>query len=293
MQRWDTGIERVTVIDGIVVWLMLFYVCPRVAGSSMAVLKRGYDLVTLFSKPKIVIQHFRILRFQLLYCLISNGNWLHPITGIKKVSEETGLSLGVGVVLNLGYSIREVKTMAGKHFGLHAWRLMNKESMSTVWTPGLEVIKRTKRFGTHIWGKRRRRNEEGYLWRAREQNPSLAIETGLPLWGVLSCWAAEKGMKSRERNPQAHLNSPGSLLIMHQSFPWWWNIYFSMGKESRWGGIQNTMGFRRWELWSGMEPGSGNLDVDRKRFISIQVTHEWDHWELRKVERHFNRQILR
>lgn len=132
MQRWDTGIERVTVIDGIVVWLMLFYVCPRVAGSSMAVLKRGYDLVTLFSKPKIVIQHFRILRFQLLYCLISNGNWLHPITGIKKVSEETGLSLGVGVVLNLGYSIREVKTMAGKHFGLHAWRLMNKESMSTV-----------------------------------------------------------------------------------------------------------------------------------------------------------------
>lgn len=74
MRRWDTGIERVTVIDGIVVWLMLFYVCPRVAGSSMAVLKRGYDLVTLFSKLKIVMQHFRILRFQLLCCLISNGN---------------------------------------------------------------------------------------------------------------------------------------------------------------------------------------------------------------------------
>lgn len=54
------------------------------------------------------------------------------IEGIKKVSEETGLYLGVGVVLNLGYSVREVKTMAGKHFGLHAWRLMNKESMSTV-----------------------------------------------------------------------------------------------------------------------------------------------------------------
>lgn len=48
------------------------------------------------------------------------------IEEIKKVSGEREISVGVGAVLNLACSDREEKAVAGRHFGLHAWGLMNR-----------------------------------------------------------------------------------------------------------------------------------------------------------------------
>lgn len=72
-------------------------------------------------------------------------------------------------------------------------------------------------------GKRRGRNEEeeGRLQRAREQDPRLAAGTRPPPVGsVLSCWAAEKGMRSIVWKPPAHLSSRGeNLHSMHKESP--------------------------------------------------------------------------
>lgn len=51
---------------------------------------------------------------------------------IKKVAEERGLSLVMWAVLNLGCSIREERASAGRHFGVHAWGIMNKEPITIV-----------------------------------------------------------------------------------------------------------------------------------------------------------------
>lgn len=56
-----------------------------------------------------------------------------------------------------------------------------------------------------------------------------------------------------------------------------------MGQNSEYDGFQEV----------GMETDSGNLDVDRKRHITVRITHGIGSLRVKKAERHFNRQIFR
>lgn len=40
MEQWETGMERVTVVVAMVVWLMLWCMCLRVGGNSVTVLQK-------------------------------------------------------------------------------------------------------------------------------------------------------------------------------------------------------------------------------------------------------------
>lgn len=71
--------------------------------------------------------------------------------------------------------------------------------------------------------------------RAREQDATPAAESRRLPVGSVPCWAAEKGMRGREWNPQARLSSPGSLLHSPpKKFPLVVECSLNRGKESRW-----------------------------------------------------------
>lgn len=51
--------------------------------------------------------------------------------------------------------------------------------------------------------------------------------------------------------------------------------------------IQSMMGSRKWELWGGLETGSGNLEVDWRRYLSSRITHGMGSLRVKKGRKTF------